>query len=404
MAIQIGIGLSTERDSVQAAKEVVQQARINIHKGKIDLAILFNSTDLSCATLLKTINNSLTGTPIVGCSGAAIISNQGIFKHGAVLMLLSFSEDVYVNTACVKEIKTKNALSAGEELGEKLLSGFQGIPRDLSVIFSDGLTEEGSDIIYGLQGKLGRSFPLVGASISDNLRFLKTYLYFNQELLNDAMVGILWGGKINFGLGIKHGWNPLGKPRTITKSKGNIADEIDGKPAVKIYEEYLACDISKLKKELKHISLLYPIGIYLPEEEEYLLRNILSIEDNGSLVFQGDIPQGSLIRLMIGTKASCLNATQQAVEEAKKGLFGPSMDLKKREMKNFVIVFDSISRYMLLRWSAQKELEIIKERLGKDTPLIGIYTHGEQAPLRAARYQGRTYFHNQTIAILIVRG
>ena len=404
MAIQIGIGLSTERDSVQAAKEVVQQARINIHKEKIDLAILFNSTDLSCATLLKTINNSLGGVPVVGCSGAAIISNQGIFKHGAVLMLLSFSEDVYFNTACVKEIKTKTALSAGEELGEKLLSGFQGVPRDLSVIFSDGLMEESANIIYGLQEKLGRSFPLVGASISDNLRFLKTYLYFNQELLNDAMVGMLWGGKINFGLGIKHGWNPLGKPRTITKSKGNIADEIDGKPAVKIYEEYLACDISKLKKELKHISLLYPIGIYLPEEEEYLLRNILSIEDNGSLVFQGDIPQGSLIRLMIGTKASCLNATQQAVEEAKKGLFGPSMDLKKREMKNFVIVFDSISRYMLLRWSAQKELEIIKERLGKDTPLIGIYTHGEQAPLRAIRYQGRTYFHNQTIAILIIRG
>ncbi len=63
--------------------------------------------------------------------------------------------------------------------------------------------------------------------------------------------------------------------------------------------------------------------------------------------------------------------------EAKKGLSGPIMDLEKKEMKNFVLVFDSISRYMFLRRDANKELEIIKERLDKDTPLIGIYTYGE---------------------------
>jgi len=49
-------------------------------------------------------------------------------------------------------------------------------------------------------------------------------------------------------------------------------------------------------------------------------------------------------------------------------------------------------------------LEIIKEKLGKDTPIIGIYTYGEQAPLRAVNYQGRGYFHNQTIAILGIGG
>jgi len=67
-------------------------------------------------------------------------------------------------------------------------------------------------------------------------------------------------------------------------------------------------------------------------------------------------------------------------------------------------VFDSISRYILLGRQANKELEIIQAGLGKDTPLIGIYTYGEQAPLRAVNYLGRTYFHNQTIAILAMGG
>jgi len=390
----IGIGLSTKKDPLQAAKEALQQAKINMRKEKINLAIVFASVDFSCAALLKAINIYLEGAPIIGCSSAAIISNQGIFKHGLVIMLLGFLKDVYFNTACVKDIKTKTPLSAGQELGEKLLYGLRDIPRDLSIIFSDGLIDEGSNLIYGLQERLGRSFPLVGASASDNLAFKRTYLYYNQEVFSDAACGILWGGKLNFGLGVKHGWKPLGKPHRVTRASGNIVYEIDGAAAAKVYEGYLSCDLIRLRKELKRVSILYPIGIYLPGEEEYLLRNILSIEDDGALVFQGNVPQESLIRLMIGTKESCLSATRQAQEEAKKGLFG--------RKSSFVFIFDSISRYILLGRGAGKELEIIKEGLGKDTPIIGLYTYGEQAPLKAINYQGRAYFHNQTITILAI--
>jgi len=403
--MNIGIGLSTDKDPISAAKEATRLASINIHSEKIDLAIVFSSIDLSCVSLLKTINASLKGrVPIVGCSSAAIISNQGIFKHGLAVMLLSLPPNVYFNIACVRDIKEKTALNAGRELGEKLLYGFRDMRRDLSVIFSDGLMDEGSKLIYGLQERLGKSFPLVGASASDNMRFLRTYVYFNQEVLTDSAVGILWGGKLNFGLGIQHGWKPLGKPRTITKSEGNIIHEIDGEPAVKIYEEYLARDLAELQKEIRRISILYPIGIYLPGEQEYLLRNILSIENSGSLRLQGNAIECSMMRLMIGTKESCLNATRQALNEAKKILFAPIADITKSEIKNFVFVFDSVSRYMLLRREANQELGIIKEGFGKDTPIIGLYTYGEQAPLKAISYQGQAYFHNQTIVMLNIGG
>jgi len=396
MAIQVGIGLSTAKDLIQATKEAVNQASTNIHTDKIDLAVVFSSIEFAHTGVLKTIGSLLGSVPIIGCSSLAIISNQGVFKRGLIIMLLRLSEGVYFNVAYVKEIEKKSATAAGEELGEKLLYGFKDIRRDINVVFSDGLIQDGSGLISGLQERLGASFPLVGASASDNLSFQKTYLYFNQEVLNDAACSMLWGGKLNFGLGTKHGWKPLGKPRYITKSKGNVVDEIDNAPAVKIYEEYFNKDISGLKKDLKRISIFYPIGIYLPGEEEYLIRNILSIEGSGSLIFQGNVPQDSQIRLMIGTKESCLAATQQAVEEVKKGLLGRSL--------NFVLVFDSASRYMLLGRQAGQELEILKEGLGKDTPIIGIYTYGEQAPLRAISYLGRTYFHNQTITVLGIGG
>jgi len=314
-------------------------------------------------------------------------------------MLLTFSESTFFNSAFVNDIRTKGALKAGEELGEKLVRNFQGIRRDVGIIFSDGLINEGWNLIYGLQERLGTSFPLIGAFASDNLRFSLSFVYSNQQISTDAACGILWGGKLNFGWGIKHGWKPLGKPHRATKAKANVVYEIDGRPAIKIYEDYLARGRDELKKELRRISIFYPMGIHLPGLEEYLLRNVKSIGNDGSLIFQGNIPEESMIRLMIGTKESCLDATRQAVNEAKSGLmFTP----EKRPP--FALIFDSASRYILLGREADKELKIIKEVLGKDTPIIGVYTYGEQAPLKLINYQSKTYFHNQTITVLVIGG
>src|SRR3989338_1983657 len=122
MSMQLGIGLSTQRDPVLAAKEAVIQARIKLHDSKISLAIVFSSIDIASPILLKVIGSYLAGAQVLGCSGLGFISERGIFKHGLIILLLSFGEGLYFNTAQVKDIRMKSPLTAGEELGEKLLS------------------------------------------------------------------------------------------------------------------------------------------------------------------------------------------------------------------------------------------------------------------------------------------
>lgn len=394
--ITMGTGFSQTKDTSKAAKEALVEAKTKINTDKIDLVIIFSSIEYAYYTTVNTIAAYLGTVPIVGCSTAAIIYNEAIFRKGVLIILLSISKEVYFNTGFIKDIRLKGALNAGEELGEKLSFGFHGIRRDLAIIFSDGLIQDSSNFISGLQEKLGTSFPLIGASASDNLQFKKTFVYSNQQVLDNAACAIIWGGRLNFVWGIHHGWKPLGKPRYATKAKANVLYEIDNQPAARIYEEYLARGPADLKKELRRISIFYPIGIYVPGEKEYLLRNLHSIQNDGSLVLQGNVPENSLIRLMIGTKESCLNATYQALEEIQKGFFGKKI--------GFVFVFNSISRYILLGRLANQELKIIREKIGRDIPIIGIYTYGEQAPLRAINYQGKTHFHNQTITILGVEG
>lgn len=396
MPIKVGTGLSIARDHIIAATEAVGQAKKNIdlENDKIGLALVFSSTDFSHQSVLKTISSLLGGIPIVGSSGLAIISNQGVFKYGLLIILFSLPEDIGFSTAYVKDINTKPIAESGKELGEKLLHNFTNSRRDLGIIFSDTLTQDTSGLIYGLEQKMGISFPLIGACVSDVFTLKRNYLYYEQQILNEAACGILWGGKLNFAFSVKHGWLPLGKPRYVTKSQGNIINTIDSVPAVKIFEEYLAKDDKEIKKDLKRMSMLYPIGMNLPGEEEYLLRSIVSIKEDGSLLCQGDVPQGSQIRLMIATKDSCLRATSLAAEELTK-----SLDPKKI---GFVFIFDSASRYELLGRQIGKEIQVIQERLGKEIPIAGLCTHGEVTPLKSISYLGKPSFHNQTIVMTAI--
>ena len=394
IAMNIGIGFSESQDQIQAANDAIGQAIIELRNLPANLAFIFTSIEFTNPLVLRTATNLLGGIPILGCSSLGLITNQGIFKHGFLILLISLNQQIFFNTALIKDINKKDPAANGKELGEKLLYGCKNVRRSLSIVFLDGLTTRATNIINGLQEKLGISFPLIGASASDNLVFQKTYQYFNNEILSESCCGILFGGKINFGLGIRHGWNPLGKMRCVTKSNGNIIEEIDGKVAVNLYEDYLAKNTLELFKELQRISIFYPIGVYLEGENEYLLRNIISIKSDGSLVTQGDVPENSKIRLMISTKDSCLNAAMTACQEAKK-------NLGDKKIK-FILVFDSASRFSLLGRQREKELSIIKEMFGKNIPIIGIYTYGEQAPLNSINYLGRSYFHNQSISILAV--
>lgn len=402
--IDIGIGVSTEKNAALAAEEAMRRARKDWNGGKAGLAILFCTPDYPYPIILKSLANHLGEIPLIGMSGPAVLSREGVLTHGLALMLLGFPGDIHCNTGCVKDLKTKPLLQAGEELGEQLLYGFKSIPRHLGLAFFDRVIEEGSSFITGMQQNLGRSFPCLGACAADPFTPTKHRIFHNQTALADACDAMLLGGKLTYGFGIQHGWKPLGKPRIITAAAGNVIRTIDDQPAVKLYEEYLATTLTALKKEIPTLSVFYPIGIKIEGEEEYLIRNVVFIDDDGSLHSQGNIPQGASIRLMISTKETCLDATRAAITEAKRVLSLPAMKFFKERTSKFAVAFSSFSRYTLLRRDAPKELALIKEELGDDIPFIGIYTASEMAPMRAASFHGQVYFHNQTFSFLMVEG
>ncbi|MDD5573674.1 MAG: FIST N-terminal domain-containing protein [Candidatus Omnitrophica bacterium] len=388
----IGVGFSEKEDPFLAATEAAKTALYQIHHRPIALALLFSTIHFAHQRLLDGIHYALGNVKLLGCSGSSVIWPETISKYGVGLMLISMDR-VTFGEAAGENIKIRGARQAGEDFARQALKNLGTPQRDLALIFCDGLVENGSDLLKGIKDALGLSFPIFGAAAADNFCFHKTYQYFEKRILTDSIVGLVFAGENIFGMGLRHGWKPLGRPHTITSVKGNVIKTIEDKPAVAIYEEYFGKSRQEIEKTLIEMSIYFPLGLYVPGESEYLLRNVLRIDEDGGLVCQGDAAAGSDVRLMMGTKEWALNAATQAAQEAKDSL-------KDREIKG-ALVFESISRHKLLGRLTEKELSRIKKVLG-NVPILGICSYGEQAPLKSLEHYGETYFHNETLAILAI--
>jgi len=397
MSISVGVGLSTAKDTLKAINEACGEAEFNLRPRKASFALIFTTIEYTSAYTLKGIKEIVGDIPLLGSSALHLIYNSAIVKQGLIVILVGL-EKVNYTTAYVCDISKKGALRAGEELAGKLLLEVKGKQRNLCLIFGDGLINTYSELIRGLQEKLGLSFPILGANSSSNPWINKTYQYFNAKILNDSCVAVILGGNVSFGFGIRHGFKPLGRPRSITLNKGNTIFEIENKPAIKIYEDYFGRRLSELKKDIRHISVLYPIGIDIPGEEEYLLRNVASFNNDGSISCRGNIPQESSMRLMIATKESCLKAAGQSALEAKNNI--EKYALFKNKQIKCAFVFNDSFKYQLLGREAEKEIRTIRDALEGSYPVMGFYTSGEQAPLKSSGYYGMTRCHNQSNLVL----
>ncbi len=392
MSTSLGVGISENPDPFAAGKQaagaVCEQAQGNY----FNLLIVFASVKFDQQALIRGIKSVCHNAPIIGCSSAGEISTAGSTKDSVAIMGINSSSATFsTGLGCGL---SQDARAAGQRCAREAAKARPG-KRHAFIILPDGLSGNGAEIIRGTQEVLGTSFPIVGGSAGDDYLFQKTYQYYGDKVLSDSVVGILLGGDISVGIGIRHGWHAIGKAHEVTQAHGNVIERIDGEQALKLYQDYFGREAENLKDSpWAKIGTIYPLGMSIPDEEEYLIRYAYKATDTGFLVCAAEVPQGSLVRLMIADKDGVLNAAREAALKAKEALKGRSILA--------VIIFDSIARKRVLGRIAQEEIEVIKKTLGRPYPMVGFYTYGEQAPLRAERYAGKSYFHNEAVVVMAI--
>lgn len=257
------------------------------------------------------------------------------------------------------------------------------------LVFSDGLKVNGTALVRGLTANLPESVSVTGGLVADDDRFQETLLGLNEMPVSGKMVAIgLYGSDLRVGYGSFGGWDPFGPQRIITKSQNNVLYELDGKPALALYKQYLG----DRAKDLPGSGLLFPLSLAMKtrQGETEVVRTLLAVnEKDQSMTFAGDMPQGVPARLM---KANFERLIDGAGEAGRVSSENP--DLTEVE---FALLISCVGRKLVLKDRVEEEIEAVSDRLGAQVALTGFYSYGEICPTAATERQCQ--LHNQTMTI-----
>jgi hypothetical protein len=324
---------------------------------------------------------------MIGCSSAGEIAGSYIHDKSLSVAVARFDK---TPLQIVKQPieRAEDSYKAGQEIARKLNKN------DLRGIFvlSDGLKINGSELVKGLNTIDKQHVVITGGLAGDGQRFKQTWTIMNGEIETDQVVAVaFYGDSIAIGHASKGGWDIFGMERRITKSKNNILYELDQKPALKLYKEYLG----ERAAELPASGLLYPLAIRKDAQDtRQLVRTILAVDEaTQSLTFAGDVPEGYLAQLMRANFDRLITSASEAGELATEIML--PQNHKAAHGPVLSVAISCVGRRLVLGERAEEETEAILDTLPKGAHQIGFYSYGELSPHTV----GTCDLHNQTMTI-----
>ncbi len=347
------------------------------------LVILFGSSSfLESPNCVQDVCQTFSGIPVIGCSTSGEVFGSEIKDGTLVGGVLQF-EQTTVQTTTVDISDPSQSFHVGQQLANNLLRpDLRGV-----LVLSDGLQVNGSELIHGLNTVLPESVVITGGLAGDGDRFKQTWVIQNNTPTGGVVTAVgFYGDHIRLGHGSKGGWDYLGPERRVTRSEGNVLYELDGKPALELYKQYLGERASGLPAT----ALLFPLALKQESNnDEYLVRTILAVnESDQSMTFAGNIPLNAMVQLMRGNFDRLITGASEA-----------ALLTKSLEAENILaIAITCVGRRLVLGERAEEEIEATLEVFPEGTKQIGFYSYGELSPYT----DGRCDLHNQTMTLTTI--
>ena len=349
---------------------------------RAQLVLVFGSVAaLGEASLLSELQSAYPQARLVGCSTAGEIAGTRVQDDTAVATAVRLDHtDVRVATAEVPD--AGQSFATGKRVAEAL------DPAGLChvLVFSDGLSVNGSEFVSGLANHLPEGVRVTGGMAGDGDRFSSTLTVIDGEAVSGHAVAVgFYGERLSVGYGSLGGWDAFGPRRVITRSKGNVLYELDGKPALELYKHYLGEHASGLPAT----GLLFPLSLVLREGDRPVVRTILSVDETeGSMTFAGDMPEGASARLMKANFDRLVEGAAGAAQASAQGLSSGGAEL--------AVLISCVGRKLVLQQRIEEEVEAVREVLGEGPALTGFYSYGEFSPFTQ---EASCDLHNQTMTI-----
>jgi hypothetical protein len=355
------------------------------------LVLVFGGTAvLRDTSLVRQIREFYPAAHMLGCSTAGEICGTEVSDDSLVATAIHF-ERTLVRAAQVSLDANPDSQQAGELLGRALPhvvgAGAAGTEEKLVhvLVLSDGLSVNGSDLVRGLLKHLPEGVAVTGGLAGDGTRFGETLVFRNGIPEKGAISALgLYGSRLRIGFGSLGGWDPFGPDRLVTRAKGNVLFELDGRPALALYKQYLG----EHARGLPATGLLFPLSVRTNPGATPLVRTILAVDEGQqSMTFAGDVPEGARARL---TKANVDRLVEGAAGAAR------ASRLVGTVAPELALLISCVGRKLVLKQRVEEEVESVRDILGEQAVLAGFFSYGEIAPFSRGE---RSELHNQTMTI-----
>ncbi len=343
---------------------------------------LFGAPELSAQPeVFKELRKLYPHSIMIGCSSAGEIFGDGVFDHSLSVAVAKFQK-TKVRSAAIPIAGAIHSYEAGKMLAETLNE------KDLTGLFilSDGLCVNGSELIRGVNSVV-KNVVVTGGLAGDGSRFQKTWVVQDSAPASGFVTALaFYGNKLQIGHGSQGGWDIFGPERIVTDSEGNVLYELDGRPALDIYKEYLG----EMASGLPATALLFPLQIRSGREDKHkLVRTILSVDESKkAMVFAGDIPKGSLAQLMRANFDRLIDGAASAAQDT-----NPRIASGDRTL---ALAISCVGRRLVLGERTDEEVEATLERLPPGAHQVGFYSYGEISPYVNGN---ACELHNQTMTM-----
>lgn len=316
------------------------------------------------------------GISLFGASSGSGFTQAGVSEGSIAAMLLDLPESSF--QVGIFDGRSKAAAHTGRMVADWAQHLFN---EPALLIIPSGLHYNGEQIIDEIMGVMERPIPLFGGFAGFQADTDQSFVFTTDQVIEKGIIALAFDRSAVDLEGVAaSGWKGIGTPKTITRSNGNVIYEIDGAPALDMYNKYL-----KIGRD-PTLAYEYPL-LLLRNDGSSILRGSVMVNEDKSITYGGDVPQGAKVRFSIPPGLEITDRALDIVSQLKNRV--PSADA--------VVLFSCKGRQYSLGPMVEDEISAI-HRLWQ-APLIGLFTDGEIGPVP----MGRCDLHNHTLIPVIIR-
>ncbi len=373
-------------DSEEAGRHLAQQVIEELGTAP-DATIVFASSRFEHEKLLASFSATCSPKVLVGSSSAGEFTARDR-GEGTACALAIRSKDLQFSSGLGRGVSRDRSQAARDVIASFQGAESYGYQHRTALVMTDALAGHADDLVEQLTLLTSGKYQFAGGGAGDDAKFSRTHVFHGTEACTDAVVALEILSDKPLGIGVGHGWTPVGKPLRVTEASGMRVVSLNGAPAVESFEEHAEATGQTFARETPLPFFLHNI-LGIDTETGYRLRVPLAVNPDGSVNCAAEIPTGARVQIMKASAESAItaasNATAAAVQALKGGVPGAAL------------FFDCVATRLRMGDVFGFELESVAKMLdGAD--LVGCNTYGQ-----IARAEGQFGgFHNCTAVVMVL--